>query len=137
MDHALGVRGLEGLGHLRGDLDRALERDRAALDALREVLALDQLHHQEAQRSVPLSRTRRRGLVELVDRGDVRMIQRRQHAGFALEALQTFAVGSELVGQQLDRDVAAETGVTGAPHHAHAALADLLDQAVVPQLLAG
>ena len=38
---------------------------------------------------------------------DVRMIQRRQHFGFTLEARQAIGIVREGVGQHLDRDVAA------------------------------
>jgi hypothetical protein len=39
--------------------------------------------------------------------------------------------------QDLDRHFSVEAGVGGFPNHTHAALADLLEQAVVQQLLSG
>ena len=52
--------------------------DRAACDALGEVLALDELHHQRRHAAA---------LLEPVDRGDVRMVQRRQRPRLAREPL--------------------------------------------------
>ena len=46
MDDALLVRRFQRLRDLPGDGQRFVERDRATRDALRQVLALDQLHHE-------------------------------------------------------------------------------------------
>src|SRR6185295_10574927 len=43
----------------------------------------------------------------------------------------------EEIGQDLDRDVAPERGVGGAPHDPHPALADLLDEPVLAEDAAG
>ena len=48
MDDALLVRRFERLGDLLRDRQRFVERDRAARDALREIVALDQFHHERA-----------------------------------------------------------------------------------------
>ncbi len=91
-------------------------------DALREVLALDQFHHEGMHA---------RRLLETVDGGDVRVVQGREGPRFALEARQAFGVGGKRIGEDLDRDLAAERGVGGAPDLALAALGkrsgDLVD----------
>jgi len=46
MDDALLMRGLEAFGDLLRDRDRFVDGDRAAPQPLGEVLALDELHHQ-------------------------------------------------------------------------------------------
>ena len=56
--------------------------------------------------------------------GDVRMVQRRQRLGFALEARQPLGVVGEGLGQDLDRDVATQLGVGRAIDLAHAAGAE-------------
>ena len=48
MNDPLLVRRFERLGDLLRDRQRLVERDRAARDPLREVLALDELHHERA-----------------------------------------------------------------------------------------
>ena len=89
-------------------------------DPLREVLAVDQLHHERA----------RRRLSTPVDLRDVRVIQRRQRARLALEARQPIRIGREQIGQHLDGDVALEPGVARAIHLAHSAGADRRDDLV-------
>ncbi len=56
---------------------------------------------------------------------DVRVVQRREDLGFALEASQPLGVVGEQVGQDLERHVAVELGVAGAVDLTHAAGADL------------
>jgi hypothetical protein len=51
------------------------------------------------------------------------MIQRSQHARFAFEARHPIAVGGELCGQKLERDVSSELRVSSTVHLAHTALA--------------
>jgi hypothetical protein len=62
---------------------------------------------------------------QAVDGGDVRMVQRRQRPGFTLETRQPVGIVRDRVGEDLDRDLAAEVGIGRAPHLAHAAGADL------------
>jgi hypothetical protein len=85
MDDALLVRGFERFGDLLRDRECVIERDRAAADALRQVLALDQLHHE-------------RVVFDAVDCRDVRMIERRQHLRFAREAREAIGVEREGLG---------------------------------------
>ena len=60
------VRGLERLGHLPGERERLVERQRAVADALGERRPFDELDDQRANAI---------GLLDAVDRGDVRMIE--------------------------------------------------------------
>ena len=71
------------------------------LNPLRERGTLDELEHE-------------RILLEAVNARDVRMIQRREELGFALEPRQTFAIVRELFRKNFDRDVALELRVTRA-----------------------
>src|SRR6516164_4213281 len=54
-----------------------------------------------------------------------------QRLGFAGEACEPVGIGGEGLGQDLERDLAVELGVCGAPDFAHAALAELGGDAVV------
>jgi hypothetical protein len=71
MDHTFLVGFLECLGDLLRDGHRLVNRYRAALHALREVLAFGQLHHQEVSLSSVVCG---RGL-EAVEVGDARVVQ--------------------------------------------------------------
>src|SRR5262245_28006728 len=87
----------------------------AALETRRERLALDQFEHQEALAP---------GLLQAIDRTDIRVAERREQLGFALEARNTLGALGERRGQGLDRDLAPEPRVARAIHLAHAACAE-------------
>ena len=70
-------------------------------------------------------------LVDFVHRANVRVIDRRGGLGFAAEALFRFGVFGEVRGEKLQRDGAVEFGIEGLVDDAHAAFADLFEQAVV------
>ena len=108
MDDALLVRRFERLGDLLRDRQRFVERDRAARDPLRQILALDEFHHERVHAA---------GLLEPVDRRDVGMIQRRERLRLALETAPGDP-GQRRThrGRILMRDLAAESGVGGPIH---------------------
>jgi hypothetical protein len=66
------VRRFERLGNLLCNGQSLVEGDRAARDALRQILALDQFHD-EGQSAA--------GLLDGMDRGNVGMVERRQRLG--------------------------------------------------------
>ena len=94
MDDALLVCGFECLGDLLRDWQRFINRDRAARNALRQVLALDEFHHQRREVGC---------LLESVDRGDVGMVEGREDFRFALKARQAIGIAGDRGGQHLDR----------------------------------
>ena len=113
MNDALLVRRFERLRDLPRDRQRLVERNRASRDPSASVVALDQLQDERVRS--PSS------FLEPVDAADVRMVQRREHLRFALEAREAIGIGGEGVRQDLDRDVAIELRVARAIDLAHAA----------------
>ena len=111
MNDALAVRGLQCFGDLPGNRDRFLDRHRAFLDAIGQRWPFDELHD-ESRRDV--------AAFETIDRGDVRMVQRGEHLGLALEAGETLRIGRDRFRQNLDRDGALQVGVGGPIHLSHA-----------------
>jgi hypothetical protein len=87
----------EGVGNLLRDADRLVNLERPVLEFLLERLALDQLHH-DAGRPVDL--------LEAVDLRDVRMVQRSEDLCFPLESGKAVGVSGELLGEQLQCDIA-------------------------------
>ena len=83
MDDPLLVRGLECLGNLPSDRDRDGRRHRSARNDLRQILTLDQFHHQGAHTA---------GFLEPVDVGDVRMVQCGEGPRFARESRQLLCI---------------------------------------------
>ena len=94
MNDALLVRGFESLGDLHGNRQSFIERDRAARHALRQVLALDEFHHQRVLAG---------RFIDRVDRGDVGVIERGERFGLALKSGEAFGVRRQRLRQNLDR----------------------------------
>jgi hypothetical protein len=65
--------------------------------------------------------------------GDVRVIERRQRLGLALEPRQPRRILRHLLRQHLDRHVAVKALVARPVHHPHPTLADLRGDAVVAE----
>ncbi len=90
-------------------------------DALLEGRALDQLHDQSRGAA---------GILDAEDRGDSGVAERCEHPRLALEAREPLGVLRQVLGQHLDRDVAAEARIPRAVHLAHAADAEGRDDLV-------
>jgi hypothetical protein len=114
MDDPFLVRRGERLANLCGNRERFVQRQGASLQTLVERFALDQLHDEHGGRP---------GALEAEDRGDIRMAQRSEKLRLPLEPGDAVRIRRERVGQQLQRDVAAQAGVAGAIHLTHAARA--------------
>jgi hypothetical protein len=102
------------LGDLQREPQRVVERQRTALQAIRECFALDELHDEEMAAA---------GFLHAVESRDAGMIERSERPGFALEPGDTIGVGREGVRQNLDRNIASKLCVAGAADLAHAARA--------------
>ncbi len=90
-----------------------------------EPQALDELHGIEADIAV---------LAHLVDWHDVGVVQSGRGARLAAEPLPDHAVAGHRPGQGLQRHPSAQRDLLGLVHHAHAAPADLAEDAVVADL---
>ena len=71
---------------------------------------------------------------EVVDVEDEGVVQPRHGVRLAIEATADLLAGVQVGVQDLHRDGAAQLGVPAAPDHRHAALADLLFQAIPPEI---
>ena len=121
MRDAGGVRHTERLGHLSAQLRQRFNRA-AFADQRPQRAPLDEFHHDEATGF---------SFADFVNGDDVGMIERGGGARFLLEAPHAISIGSELFGQQLERDLATEPRVFGQIDLAHPARAELLCDAVV------
>ena len=86
VDDALFMRRFERVGDLASDREGLLNRQRTLSQALGERRALDELEHEPADAV---------GLLQSVDRANVRMVQRRQDPRLAFEAGETVRVRRE------------------------------------------
>jgi hypothetical protein len=127
MNDALAVRGIEGVRELAAGIQDLFERKRAVLNAPAQRLALEELHRDEVPAFVD---------ADVIDRADVRMVQRRCDARFAQEPLDILRRHAGTVGQELERDMASKPRVLGFIDDAHSARAQLPEDFVVLNLLA-
>ena len=125
---ALLVRGLERLTDLPGDVRGFIERQCATrLQHVGERVAFDELEHEEARLAA---------LLQVVDRGNVLMVERGQRLGFALKPAHSIRIPRELLWQDLDGHVTFELRVAHTVDLTHAAFAQQRRDLVGPQLLA-
>ena len=92
MDDAAIVGGLQRLADLPRDRERLVVRNRAASNALGQILALDELHDQRAGRFAVL---------EAVDLRDVGMIEGGERACFPREAGAALRIGADRIRKNL------------------------------------
>ena len=103
---------------------RAFERQRATVDELPHVSALDVLHRDEVDAV---------DLVEIEDGADVWVVERGSEARFALKTFEIGFFRGELGGQNFDDKRAAELGIDGFIDRALTALTELLENLVIAQ----
>ncbi len=70
-------------------------------------------------------------LLNIVNGADIRMIERRCGASFALEAFQSLRIVGNLVWKKLESDEATELEVFRFKYHTHATAANVADYAVM------
>ncbi len=128
MDDPLVVRGVQRVSHLARDRERLADWQRAILQGRGKRLSLHQLKDDEPRAA---------RLFDAVDRGNVRMIQRREDLRFPLEARHPFGIGMCQIRERLDGDVPAEARIAGAIDLAHAAGADGGEDLIRSNLSAG
>src|SRR4030081_1368773 len=114
--------------NLRRDFNRLSHGQRAASKELAQRLPLHQLHCDKGAAI---------GLVNLVNRTDIRMVQRGGRACLEAKTLKRLRVFGELFGKKLQRNMSAELQVFGFVNHAHAAAAVLAPMAVVVYYVLG
>ena len=122
MDDSLRMGRVECVGDLDAQIEHRFDLQRLATDPVPERLPLQQFHGDEGS---PID------LVNLVDRADVRVVQRGRSFGLPLETAEGLCVVGEVVGKELQGDVATELEVFRLIHHAHATAADLAEYAVM------
>jgi hypothetical protein len=122
MDNPRPVRRVEGVGDLRHDSGDLRDRQRTAGETRRERLALVVRHDDE--RLVIR-------IVDLVDRADVRVIERAGGTGLADEPRRGLPRTRGVGGQELHRHAPLQLGVFGQIDGAHAAGTDVAQDAVM------
>ena len=116
--------GVQRTGHLGPDGDDPRLRQRSLAQKLSQIRAVDVLHREVRNLADP---------VEVVQRGDSGVAERRDDAGLALEPAEPLLVEGELLGKQLQSDDATEARVLRPIDLPHAALSDAREDPVVAE----
>ena len=112
MDDASRVRGGQAVGNLGRDLERLRKGKPAAVEELSEVDAFEELHRQVGPPAV---------LADVVDRDDVRMVERGRRTRLGAKAGDATRVANHLVRKDLEGDVAPEPRIPCPPNLPHPA----------------
>ena len=128
MDDAVTMGRLEGIGNLGAEPARLAGRQRAARQACREGLTLQQLHDEEVDALL---------VAKIEQRADIRMGQLRDDARLAIQPLLVFGRVGQVGGQHLDGHGAIEAAVGGFVDLAHAAGPDQGDDLIGSESGAG
>lgn len=115
MDDALAVGAVEGVGDLPGVFESLGERKRALLQAAEEAFAFQVLHHHVIDVTFAAN---------VVEDADVRVLERRDGAGFAFEALEDVLAPGDVRGENFEGDRAVQARVAGLVDFAHATRAE-------------
>jgi hypothetical protein len=128
VDDAPGVRGGEPVGDLTGDLRGALGRQGAGPQPVREDFPFEELRHGVGHAPV---------VPRVVDREDVRVVQGGDRPRLAFEAREALRVVRRGLGEDLQRDLAAEADVSGPVHLTHTPLSEGREDLVRTELISG
>ena len=109
VDDPLVVSGGKAAGDLQRVVEGLADRKRSALEADLQGVAFEQLRDDVGGAVVR---------ADIVDGEDVRVVQGAGGAGLLLEAAELLGIG-DLLGENLDRDLALQAGVTGAVDLTH------------------
>ena len=122
VDDPFAVRRVQGVGGFDADVQELVNLDRPRVEELAQRPPLHQLHDDEG---VSLE------LVDVVDRTDVRVVQRRRRAGFRAKPLHRLRIMRKILGNEFERNGSSEPDVFGAVNHAHAARSELPHHAIM------
>jgi hypothetical protein len=115
MDEPLPVRLLERVGHLEGAAQQLRGRHRPSLESRGERLPYEMLHDQKVDSILA---------PDVMQRADMRVVEARHCARFALEPLPSLRMGRQVSGKDLDGDGAIQPSVSSTVHLAHPARAE-------------
>ena len=125
---AVTMRLRQRIRHLHPGAKRLFERVRPALQPLRKSLPLQVLHDEIVGLAIA---------AHVVKNADVRVVERRDRARLALEALPQLGTGRQVLGKHLHGHGALETGVPRFVDFSHPARGDGSDDLVGSELTTG
>ena len=122
MNDALGVRRVQPVGNLNGKREHGFVVQRLSRDEMLQRHAIQKLHGDERLLAM---------FADFVDGANVGMIESRRRTRLPSKPFQRLRISRQFIGQEFESDESAKLGVFSFIDHAHAATAELLDDAVV------
>ena len=122
VNDSLGVCCIQCICNLDAEIKHRLDLKGFARAHVPESLALQQFHRDKGS---PIR------LVDLVNRANVRVVQRGRSLGFPLESAKSLCVVGKMIGEELEGDAPTQFHVFSFVHNTHAATAHFLDDAIV------
>ena len=116
------MRCIQRIGNLYPQIQELGDLERTPLDHVLQGRAFQILHGDKRLAIF---------LADVIDRADIRMIQGRCRLRLPLKTAQSLRVLGYVIGKKLERHKAMQPRVLGLVHHAHAAAAHLLQNAVM------
>ena len=120
------MRELHGIGDGREQFRGLPGGERLATAVVGEIFSVHEIHREIMLPAV---------LADLVDGDDVRVPEIRRRLGLREETLHVLRRGEHAAADHLQRDGAVQARLFCAPHDAHAALRDFIEQLVVAEIL--
>ena len=127
MDNAFGMRCIQRVGNLNPKIQHLAGAQGLAFYQFLQRLPFEQLHGNEVAPRI---------LAHVIDSADIRMVQCRSRARFALQAFGGQMIESQLGGEKFQRYTASQARVLGLVDDSHAAVAELVQYLVVRNCLA-
>ena len=128
VDHTHFMSAREPVGDLLGDVQQLLDRERAPGQQLGQRHAVHELHGDVRDRI---------GGTDVINRQDVRVVERRGRTGFRFQSFQPLGIRGQGRRQDLDGDVPAEARVPRPVHLPHPARAERRQDLVGAKTRAG
>jgi len=122
MNDALGVSGIESVGDLDGDIEKAVQFEWLAGDEMLQCDSIEEFHDDEGF-AVRLS--------DVIDSANVGVVQGGSGLRFPFEAGERQRIFGDLVGQELESDAAMKAGIIGFVNNAHTATAESFNDTVM------
>src|SRR6266852_8751468 len=127
MDDTLCVRGIKRVGDLNSQFQHLVQRKRSSCNTVLEGLTIHKFHGYELLAVV---------LADVVNRADIRVIQRRGRLRLAAKAFERGRVLSRSRREKLESDQTLQARVFSLIDDAHPAASKLFEDAVVRECLA-
>ena len=120
--------GGERIRNFNADIENVVDFQWLATDQMFQCLAFQQFHHDKRPVFV---------LTNIMNRTNIRMVQRGSGPRFSLESFQGLCVGGRIFRQKFQRDASVEPRIFGTVNYSHATATQLFLNSIMRNCLSG